>query len=176
MIFLSKDNFHLRLLRFKTKGFSLVEVLFNMILITLIISCGYLAWQYSFSDLLLFDKANAAMGEYVQFRNALATDAEKYSEMHAAGEEITFKNDSGGVHYFIREHAVVRLINEQADTFHLEISGIKIFLGKEEISAGLADKAELSVVCGDKKLFTVLTKHYDAFTKMELKEKHENGN
>jgi hypothetical protein len=160
----------------KLAGFSLAEVLFNMILITIVISCGYLGYEYAFSDMNLFDKANNKMQDYVQFTNALTMDKEKCTQILNSDNEITFMSDKKeqNVLYKFMEDKVIRNKDASADTFHIEVRDHKNFYEQNEITDGLTDRIEIRAECSGKQLYFQVTKNYDAYTKMSLTEK--NGN
>jgi hypothetical protein len=158
-------------------AFSLTEVLFNMILITMVIGCGYLAYEYAFSDMNMFDKTNSRMQEFVQFSNALTLDKEKSSQIIRNENQIIFKDQSASsrdVIYSITDNSVIRKLELSSDTFKLKIREAKSTFDEKEINSGLVEMIGLKIECEGKKFVLNLRKEYDSFTKIKYSEK--NGN
>ncbi len=158
----------------KLSGFSLAEVLFNMILITIVIGCGYLGYEYAFSDMNLFDKANNNMQDFVQFSNAITIDKEKCKTIRTNENEISFETGEEKTTYKFLENKILRVQEMASDTFHIVTKNLQSSYEGNKTKTGLTEKIEIETDCSGKKLFLLVKKDYDAYTKMKLTER--NGN
>ena len=148
----------------KIKGFSLLEVLFNLILISMVISCGYLGYNYAFNDMNLFNKVNADMGEFVQFNNAFIIDQSNILFIEKEGEILKLTSDSiSPVAYTFRKSSVTRTKNDLTDTFHLKTLSLNCFYDKKETNSGIIEEGNMVLECAGKKLFSTFFKRYDTY-------------
>ncbi|MBC7864663.1 MAG: hypothetical protein IAF38_16945 [Bacteroidia bacterium] len=148
----------------KIKGFSLMEVLFNLILISIVISCGYLGYNYAFNDLNLFNKVNTEISEFVQFNNAFVIDQSKCSIIERESELLKLKSDSSGnVIYTFNKNNVTRTKNDLTDTFHLKTLSINCLYDKKETERGIIEEGNFTLECAGKKMFSSFSKKYDSY-------------
>jgi hypothetical protein len=160
----------------KIPGFSLMEVLFNMILIVIVIGCGYLGYEYAFNDLTLFNNVNTEMNEFVQFNNAFVIDQSRCSLMKRTGDDLFLENDSTQVHYVFEKDFVVRRKEEAIDTFHLSTISFASSYDNRQRESGIVEEGTLVLECIGKKLTTDFSKRYDSYQLIKADSLSENGN
>lgn len=147
----------------KVPGFSLMEVLFNLILIVIVIGSGYLGYEFAFNDMSLFNKANTDLSEFVQFNNAFIIDQSRCSTIIREGENLELNCDSVPVHYTFNENCVVRKYKLVSDTFLIRTLSFSSSFDSKEKSSGLIEKGSLVLECMGKKLISTFNKTYDSY-------------
>jgi hypothetical protein len=160
----------------KIPGFSLMEVLFNMILIVIVISCGYLGYEYAFNDLALFNNVNTEMNEFVQFNNAFVIDQSRCSLMKRAGDNLILESDSVQVQYVFEKSFVVRRKQDAIDTFRLSTISFASSYDKRQRENGIVEEGILVLECIGKKLISGFSKRYDSYQLIKADSLSENGN
>ncbi|WP_308993683.1 prepilin-type N-terminal cleavage/methylation domain-containing protein [Mariniflexile litorale] len=114
------------------KGFTILEVLITLVLMSIIISITFSLFNLMGKQLSLFEKENTQVLEYNLFNTTLLRDIDKANNFSYAESDLVLKfYDETEVNYTVNSKYILRNNHIKIDTFKLRVNGYQ-FINSDE--------------------------------------------
>ena len=114
------------------KGFTILEALLSLLILSIIISLTYLMFNLFNRKMLLFEKENTQVLQYNLFNKTIKYDMNASNGFDMEGNTLVFKRyDDVEIVYSFEKTHILRAHNETMDTFRLQVTEYKFFEEEE---------------------------------------------
>lgn len=104
------------------KGFTILEALISLMLISIVISITYSLTNLIGKQLSLFEEENGQILEYNLFNTTIMSDIEKANDFNIDNDILVLKSyDNTEIHYSIEKYHVLRQSAIETDTFKVQV-------------------------------------------------------
>jgi len=161
----------------KLPGFTMVELLVTMSLSSILVVFAYMGFNNTQSQLKQYSLQSRFIADYNEFNKRIDLLSQAKGIITADNEKYLFTDDSVHASISLANSFILVSKNNQADTFHLEITGVKPFyepMNNPSWQNRLINRLEFEIVFDKQKFCLVLIKNYDAYTKFII-EKENNA-
>lgn len=106
-------------------AFTILELTVVMLLTSLVIATGYLAWGMVWQQFLGYQKMANHIGEVARIEMVLHNDMEKADRVTRINNTVTFWNPaSTNINYELGSTHIVRQVGTHTDTIHVPLTAI----------------------------------------------------
>ncbi len=108
------------------KGFTILEALISLILISIIIGLTYSLFNLIGKQMSLFEKENTQVLQYNLFNATIKSDINKATDFNIFNNELELEfYNKNTITYSVKNNHVLRLKSFKTDTFKVQVIGFK---------------------------------------------------
>ncbi|GGD07670.1 prepilin-type N-terminal cleavage/methylation domain-containing protein [Hyunsoonleella pacifica] len=131
----------------KLKGFTILEALISLMLMSIIITVTYALFNLTERQLSGFKKENFEVLEYNLFNSTLLMDIETSTDFSCSDNELLLENyNTNTIYYSIHKQHILRQNQTKVDTFNIEVIDFGVLESNEKHNTNTTLQLALNIL------------------------------
>ncbi len=152
----------------KLKAFSLLEVLFSIIISGIVISTAYSVYVFTHKQFFIFTSAKTEIRNYFELSNVLNREFETAKKVIKKGpQEIEIELINNRINYSFHNDYILRTIKTHTDTFSFSVVDVEMNVVNELKEEQVIDYMKLTMDEEEGGRSMSMYKNYGAILKIE---------